>query len=199
MTDDDARRDLAFIRQVIDEGRGYAAMGGGHLVIWGGLVGLAALAEYAGYAGVLPSKPGLVWGSIYAIGWIASIALGVIDDQRAKVKSFATRLMPMLWLAAGISLTSLYLGARLLEAPIAVVMPAPAAVTMGLVFFVSSFLCGHTWLRWIALGWWLAGPLLLSLRQDSSILLVVAALNLGLLALPGLVLLRRPMPAAATA
>ncbi len=35
MTQDDAHRDLAFIRQVIEEGRGYAAIGAGYLVIWG--------------------------------------------------------------------------------------------------------------------------------------------------------------------
>ncbi len=94
---------------------------------------------------------------------------------------------------------SLYLGARLLDAPIAIIMPAPAAVTMGLVFFVSSFLCGLGWLRWIALGWWLAGPLLLFLRQDPSILLVVATLHISLLAFSGLVLLRRSAPVAAPA
>jgi hypothetical protein len=194
MTDDDARRDLAFIRQVIEEGRGYAGIGAGHLVIWGLLVALAAATEYAGYAGLLPSAPGLVWGSTYAVGWALSLALGWFEDQRAKVRSLSSRLVPMLWLAAGISLMTLYLGARLLGTPIAIVMPAPAAVVMGLVFFVTSFLCGFFWLRLVALGWWLSGPLLMAFSGSASILLIVAALNVFLLALPGLVLLKRPAP-----
>ena len=48
MTEDDARRDLAFIRQVIEEGRGYAAIGAGYLVLWGVLVAVLNFIPYLG-------------------------------------------------------------------------------------------------------------------------------------------------------
>src|SRR5207247_2180477 len=73
---------------------------------------------------------------------------------------------------------------------------AVSAGIMGIGFFVSSYLCNLMWMRFIALGWWIAALSLYALRHHIEVLLLSAVLMLVLLALPGIVLWRRrPAPA----
>src|SRR5215831_10220826 len=68
---------------------------------------------------------------------------------------------------------------------------AVGAGTMGIVFFVSSYLCNLPWLRAVAIGWWIAMLLLYGLRHRIEVLPLSAMLMLLLLALPGFLLWRR--------
>ena len=194
MSDDGARRDLAFIRQVIEEGRGYVAIGAGHLVIWGTGMGAAALLHFAKLRGWPLPSGATIWQAAQTVAWIASIILGMAEDHRCKVRSLSTRLLPQLWLGLGIALTILYAGIRTLAPETESLLPASVAATMGIGFFVTGAACGYRWVQAVAALWWIAVPLCVALRHDSLLLPVLAALYLALLAIPGLLLLRHRAP-----
>jgi hypothetical protein len=61
---------------------------------------------------------------------------------------------------------------------------------MGIGFFASASLCGLSWMRIVALGWWAGEIVLFALHGRSEELLVSALLMLVLLAGPGLLVLR---------
>jgi hypothetical protein len=70
-------------------------------------------------------------------------------------------------------------------------MDPVSAGVMGIGFFASSFLCNLAWMRWVAVAWWAGELATYLLRHRPEALLLSAALMLLLLAVPGLVLMRR--------
>ena len=74
--------------------------------------------------------------------------------------------------------------------------PDGRTLALGIAFFVSSYLCNLSWMRLVAIGWWIAALALYALRHRIEVLLLSAALMLVLLALPGITLWRsRPASA----
>jgi len=107
-----------------------------------------------------------------------------------------TQALQMLWVGCGIFLSTFSVAVVLAGDMQQGWFSAVGAGTLGIAFFVSSYLCNLPWLRAVAAGWWVAALLLYAFRHHIAVLPLSAVLMLLLLALPGL-LLWRGRPAAA--
>src|SRR5215831_18325588 len=195
--DDDARADLAVIRRAIEDGRRFAAGGGGYMILWGGVIGLGELATYATVQGRLGLDPNVLWAVLMPLAWAATFALVWREVRLRQVRTLAGRVLSTTWFGCGITLSVLYVSTVFSGGFQPGWYLAITAGTMGIGFFATSFLCAYRWMRAIAIAWWLAEAALFAWRGDLEILALSGVLMLLMLALPGIVLVRRPPPALA--
>jgi hypothetical protein len=194
VTDDQVRRDLAFIREAIEEGRAYATRCGPDLLVWGIAVTLGYLGTYAFVRGWSTRPPNLLWAAAIGVAWLYSLrrlASRLLSGGRAQQAGLAVVTLRLLWLGCGIFLTTLWLAAMWSGELRFGWFNAVVAGTLGVALFVTAQLASLPWLRWVAIAWWAGELVLYALRQRPEALLVAAALMLLLLAGPGLVLVLR--------
>lgn len=194
MIDDQVRRDLAFIREAIDEGRLYATRCGPDLLVWGLAVTVGHLGTYAFVRGWSSLPPNLLWAACIGLPWLYSLrrpASRLLGGEHGSQPGVTVMALRMLWLGCGIFLTTLWLAAMWSGELRLGWFSAVAAGTLGIAVFVTAWLASLPWLRWVALAWWIGELALYALRQRPAALLVAAALTLLLLAGPGLVLVLR--------
>jgi hypothetical protein len=189
MTEDAVRDEIAFIRRAIEEGRGYASGRSPDMVVWGGAVALAYLGTYARAAGWWGVNPEWLWAACIVLPWVFSLR-GVLRNRARPRGRPMGRAMAMLWLGSGVSLTVLGVSVALSGTADQGWLAAVAAGTMGVGFFASAALCNLDWMRGVAIGWWVGEALLYAFRHRPEALALSAMLMLGLLVVPGAILLR---------
>jgi hypothetical protein len=192
--DDSIRDDIAFIRQAIEQGRGYAGRHSLDLLIWGVALAVGYVGTYATVSGWWRINPDWLWAACIILPWLYSLRL--FRSQPRPPRPPMTQALQMLWVGCGIFLSTFSVAVVLAGDMQQGWFSAVAAGTLGIAFFVSSYLCNLPWLRAIAAGWWVAALLLYAFRHHIAVLPLSAVLMLLLLALPGL-LLWRGRPAAA--
>ncbi len=181
--------DLALIRRMMEEAQQAAALDGRHLVLWGVLLAAAQAVQLVLFlAGSGPAGP-YAWVGAMIAGVGGSVALGF--SGRRHPTNLAIRLYGSVWVGLCLTIVLLFalaLAGRGIEAAhLGVVAPA----TTGFAFFVSAAIAGLAWLRWIALAWWAAAATGGLLDPGPLAGTVGIALYLGLMALPGLAIVRR--------
>jgi len=192
--DDAVRDEIAFIRSVIEEGRGYASNWSGDMLVWGLLIAAAALGHYATIRGWWAVDPGWVWLLSVALGWVYSLQrrlrwMMAGAPAQLIVRPMA-RALRTLWVGCGIFLTSLYVVVSFAGDLPQGWLGAVSAGILGVGFFASAPLANLAWMRWVAVGWWIGEIVLYALRHRPEVLLVMTVLWLALLAVPGFVVLR---------
>jgi hypothetical protein len=192
--DDSIRDDIAFIRQAIEQGRGYAGRHSLDLLIWGVAFAIGYVGTYATVSGWWRINPDWLWAACVVLPWLYSLRL--FRSQPRPPRPPMTQALRMLWVGCGIFLSTFSVAVVLAGDMQQGWFSAVGAGTLGIAFFVSSYLCNLPWLRAIAAGWWVAALLLYAFRHHVAVLPLSAVLMLLLLALPGL-LLWRGRPAAA--
>jgi len=193
MTQDPIHADIAFIRQTLEEGRSYVRLRSPDFAVWGALVALGYLGIYARVIGVWSLDPGLIWWPLLAVGWLFSLR-SVLTRQPREKSGPAGRSLRALWIGFGISMMLLGILQTLSHTEVNL-MDVVADSFLGACFFTSAAICGVLWLRWVAVGWWIAAVLSLMLRDSAFVYVADAGFMFALLCLPGLVLwLRAPTP-----
>ena len=193
-SDDSVRDDIAFIRQAIEQGRSYAGRHSLDLLIWGVALAIGYVGTYATVSGWWRINPDWLWAACIVLPWLYSLRL--FRSQPRPPRPPMTQALQMLWVGCGIFLSTFSVAVVLAGDMQQGWFSAVGAGTLGIAFFVSSYLCNLPWLRAIAAGWWVAALLLYAFRHHIAVLPLSAVLMLLLLALPGL-LLWRGRPAAA--
>lgn len=192
MNEDAARADIAFIRRTMEQGRRVAGAWSPDMLVWGVAVAIGYFGTYARARGWWTLDPGWLWIACIVLPWLYSLRRVprrlLAGPDAPTERSFASPIA-MLWFACGICLTILAFGV-ILAGERATWGSAVTAGVMGIGFFVSSFLSGVVWLRWVGLAWWAGELAAFLLRDRAEGLLLAGALMLALLAVPGFVLMR---------
>jgi hypothetical protein len=203
MTGDNCiRDDIAFIRRAIEQGRAYAGTRSLDMLVWGVAIAAGYLGTYATVSGWWRIDPNWLWAVCIVLPWLYSLRR-LLRPLLLRLQPNAawppmTQALQMLWFGCGIFL-SLFAVAVIVAGDMRQGwFNAVSAGILGIGFFVSSYLCNLTWMRWVAIGWWAAAILVYALRHRIEVLPLSAVLMLLLLALPGL-LLWRGLPASASA
>jgi len=201
-SDDSVREDIAFIRRAVEQGRGYAGSCGLDMLIWGVAVAAAYLGTYATVKGWWRIAPNLLWAVCIVLPWLYSLRGSlrrlVSGAQPGTARPPIRQALQMLWFGCGIFLSTFAVAVILAGDMRQGWFNAVSAGILGIAFFVSSYLCNLSWMRLVAIGWWIAALTLYALRHHVEVLLLSAALMLVLLALPGIVLWRRRPASART-
>lgn len=199
-SDDSVRDDIAFIRHAIEQGRGYAGAHSLDLLFWGIALCLGYLGTYATATGWWRINPNWLWAVCIILPWFYSLRWffgprlwGAPSNACRPPMAQALR---MLWFGCGIFLSSFAVAVIVAGDMRQGWFIAVAAGVLGIAFFASSYLCNLPWMRWLAVGWWVAALVLYALRGHVEVLPLSALLMLLLLAFPGL-LLWRGRPASA--
>jgi hypothetical protein len=191
--DDSVRDDIAFIRHAIEQGRGYAGRHSLDLLIWGVALAIGYVGTYATVSGWWRINPNWLWAACIGLAWLYSLrpllARLFRSEPQAKRPPMAEALR-MLWFGCGIFLTTFSVAVIVAGDMRQGWFSAVGAGTMGIVFFVSSYLCNLPWLRAVAVGWWVGMLLLYAFRHRIEVLPLSALLMLLLLAMPGFLLWR---------
>lgn len=184
---DQARQDLTVIRQLMEQTRQEVTERGRHLIIWGVISTAGLLATYVAVTTRAAYDPAKVWFGLLALGWVASVWIGIVDGRRARVRTMGRRLLSAVWITAGVTLTVVGV-AGMTASPVDVrALPGLLSVMMGAPVMLTALLTGERWLGAVAAAWWVAGTIMLFVPGLYT-LLVMAALSLLLLAVPGGVL-----------
>ena len=191
--EDRAREDIAFIRRAIEEGGAYATACSPDMLVWGVAIAVGYIGAYAFIRGWSPVPPNGVWAVCIGLPWLYSLRrqFARLFGGSPPPRGPMAQALGMLWLGCGIFLTIMGFAAAWTGAIREGWFDAVVAGVMGIAFFASARLTNLSWLRWVALAWWLGELAIFSLRHHVERLPLSAALMLLLLAGPGLILLQR--------
>lgn len=193
MGEDEVRKEIAFIRSALEQGRAYAHLRSPDFAVWGGLMALGYIGTYAFVVRLWTVNPAIIWWSLVAVGWLFSLfGVRLRSGPEARASSTAVDALRALWLGFGIT-TVIFAIMQTAGDIKGEWMDTRVAGLLGLCFFASASITRIRWLRFIAAGWWGAAIVFFLLNGRVESPLAGAGFMIVLLCLPGLVLwLRRP-------
>jgi hypothetical protein len=186
-----AEADLALIRKMMLQAQNSAALDGRYLVLWGIVLALPQIFMWvAGVVseGVSDSSQIYIWLAALAIGIAGSILLTVLH-KRGPV-NLGVRLYSSVWIGFCVTMCLLFIiaiaGQESLLFSLVIIAPA----ITGLAFFATAAIINLSWLRWVALGWWLMAVLVAVVDGSSYVGLIYIVAYIGLMAGPGLAMMQ---------
>lgn len=182
--------DLAAIRRLMEDSQAAAADDGRHFLLWGTLTAAGLFGTYAAVKGALAIDPRWMWGVLLAIGWIGSFWLGIRGARGTRVTTLGRRLLTVVWVACGVTLTLIAAAGLLGGAIDPRALSGLVSVVIGGPFLATAALTGERWLAGVAAAWWLAGAVMLFVPGLYTLPLL-AAMALAFQVAPGAVLYRR--------
>ncbi|HEX7047714.1 MAG TPA: hypothetical protein VF275_09120 [Gammaproteobacteria bacterium] len=188
MTSNDARADLAYIRQLMEDTRHATGVSGGYFIVWGVVIGLGLIATWARIAEYWTVPPFAAWTVCLALGGIGTFFL-VRREQREPVEAPAGKLIGTVWMSMGITMLIIFfigVGSGNLGAEH---MSALSSALVGGAVFLTGTLSGLNWLRNLAFGWW-GGAVVMFAWPGLYVLLLMGVMLLALYVVPGIVLIR---------
>lgn len=200
---DDIKDDLAYVRALAEEGRDTPLVNGLNYVIWGLLIGTAALLVYADNMSWLSLGPlaGLwVWIVAIASGWALSMYFGRRSHFKPGASTLGNRVAMAVWFSVGIFITGFWLTLMVVHDNFTSVGVPPyflfnlmfplAFGLFGVAFFATAAAARVNWMRWISLIAWICAAASLVLMDSIHQPLIGGIGTLLCSALPGFILMR---------
>lgn len=188
--------DLAYIRKLMADSRGQVADDGKPSIIWGIIVCLGLLYTYYEAVNDGPNLTGWIWMGLSVCGWIYMFWWVRRKKTKQPMRTFAGRITGAIWGSVGISIT-LFVFATMasywFERPVElhpIFIGYVISILLGIGYFVSGILYEIPWLRLVGIGWW-ATSLIYIFWPGVHSLLILAAAELVLQVIPGILLLRK--------
>ena len=201
MTDQNAiRDDIAFLRNLAEEGRIGSTSGGSVLVAAGVIYAGCSVASWAAI------EYALTWSGFFPIVWFGGTGVFLVVmsliKRRLPASGGAARNAAVTWWASSWAILTLVLSLMIMSARtdawwLMAALPSMILAVYGACWFVAAVLTGKRWLHAVAFGafvmalvnaWFVTSP--------ATSYLVYAGALLGLLSLPGFILMRQAKPAA---
>ncbi len=164
MTQQNAADDLAYIRQIMDESRAFAEVGGDSFILWGSVTSIGMFATWAIATKLLPLSTGMiwpVWAMVTAIGFIADAVI-IRRRRRQLAKHPSQAHIGGVWAALGISMLLLFFPGQYFGVIKPLAIPSIAASMLAVGVFMTGQLARITWLRNLSAAWWLASATMLA-------------------------------------
>lgn len=200
MSDSNDAADIAWLRNLAQEGAS-APMGGGGILMAAGLIyGLTSLAHWSVIVGLIDLE-----SSAFSVIWIVAtllfltvLAVLIVRKSRAGgVVTAGDRATRAVWSAVGWGVFALFgsiavITARVGETSMVLLALAPSIIMVfyGLGWAVSAAMTRSRPIAWLAAGSFVAAPLLALMVDQPALYLAYAACLFGLMALPGFLLMR---------
>ncbi len=200
MTRDELASDLAYVRAMAEEGRHAPLLGGSHFLFWGVLNAVTYLLHWALLQGFIALERGLafplLWGGFGVIAAIGMTTLrGRMSDKPGK-SSLGVRAERAIWAGVSVAIVIIALGciARMaIEGdPLAPNnIMAPVLALFGTALTATAMLAREDWLKLFALIAYAFALVIGAFANAAWAYPVAAVANFIVLAIPGIVLLRR--------
>lgn len=193
--------DIAWMRQLAEEG-GRAPMRGAAILMGAGLIyGVASVLHWAAVTGLIGSDkgPGFVWLGATGL-FLVFLTVNLLRLKRSEgVVTAANRASAVAWASVGLGIFALFGSVAVLswraggDAAEAILSLTPSIIMVfyGLGWAVTAAMLRSRPLWVLAVASFVAAPLLAALSGQSVQLLAYAAALFGLMALPGFLLVRQ--------
>jgi len=201
MSDNETRADIAWMRQLAEEGGQTPMRGAPILFAAGTIYGVASLVYWAVQAGLL-SEPGPIQGVVWLVATVVFLIAVVVLWMRMRrdggVKTGAGRATGAVWTGVGYGIFAMMVaiavvGYRLGEQAALVslaLIPSIIMVFYGVGWAVTAAMLKSRPLGWLSVASLIAAPLLALMTGDSAQYLAYAICLFALMAAPGLLLMR---------
>lgn len=200
---DDIRDDLAYVRALAEEGRDTPLVNGVFYVIWGGLMGTAALFAYAQAVDWLELGPyGNLgpWITAFVVGWILSFLYGRKTVAKPGASTIGNRTAGAVWLSTGVFVSLFWISLMMVHDDF-VRIGVPAYFLFNLMFPIGFGLYGVAfsataaaarlrWPYWFALVSWGFSVLSLVYMGRLEMFLIAAAGFFLCAVVPGAIFMR---------
>lgn len=192
--------DIAWLRTLAEEGASKPMGGGGILMAAGLIYGVASLihgAVAAGFIVLPPQAFAFLWmgATILFLGVLAGLSYA--KAREGGVTTAADRASRAAWAAVGWGIFALFgsiavVALRAGDESLILLSLAPSMIMVfyGLGWAVSAAMTRSRFLGWLALGSFVAAPVLALMSDQPVQYLAYAAALFGLMALPGYLLMR---------
>jgi len=191
MSAQSVEQDVAYLKELAEAGVKGVPGGGEYHLVWGVVVALGLGLTYGAVNGVLPidrTTLTFCWSGLIAAGWAVTFFLSRGMGAKPEGLRFANRLVAVTWLAAGIAMTTMWLGLVVGGMHQALMMPIASAIA-GVGCAVSATIFRLNWLYGVAVGWWVVAFVSFLMYQRIEFILFSAAAILILQGGTGLALL----------
>ena len=196
MTRDD---DIAYVRNLAEEGRRTPLLSGPVLVAAAAIFGGASLAQWAIQTGVLDINPWAQLGVWIGAGVLFGAALAMILGRMRRkpgYNSVANTAVGAAWSGIGFLIFAVWLGMvamglRTGDWGAMQLMPSLVFAAYGAAWTVAAAMSGQKWINAVALASYAGAVLLAAFVGEPSGYLVFLGLLIGVVLIPGLVLMRR--------
>ncbi len=191
--------DIAYMKALAQEGRHAPLLGGRILIIAGLVFGVAALAHYGVQSGVIEVSPmayPLLWGAAMVIFFGALMVEIKRCGHRPGARSAGNRAAGAGWMGVGLATFVMFLSMGVIawmtgRGDAFAIFPSLIFALYGSGWAVSATMSGQRWQWRLAIGAWIAAPLIAFLIGSPLLWLGYAA-GLFLFAfVPGLILARQ--------
>jgi|GEM_PF-1015637 len=200
---DDPRTVLAEMRTLAKEGRDAPLINGFMYVLWGGLIGAAALVVFANDKGWLDlGRAGAYapWLIAIGAGWVLSFYFGPKFARKRGAATIGNRTAMSVWFAVGLSMTGFWFMLMFAHDNFVHLGVPPyflynlmfplSFILYGVAFFATATAARTQWLRWVALLAWVYAALSFALMGSVYQMLIAAFGSFACALLPGLILMR---------
>ncbi|MDZ7628958.1 MAG: hypothetical protein U5J99_11220 [Parvularculaceae bacterium] len=196
--------EVAYVKALAEEGRNAPLVGGILYVIWGVLMGLAALGSYASATGAItvPFVGGLwFWISAFTLGWLASFILGGKSLSKPGALTVGNKTARALWISVGVFMSIFWIAAMIFQSRLNAAgfesrflfgLMFPLAFGLyGIAFFATAVAARLHWMGGFAASSWLFSVTSFYFIGDTTQFIVGAAGSFVCAVFPGLLLMRR--------
>ncbi|NBB51675.1 hypothetical protein GVN24_25660 [Rhizobium sp. CRIBSB] len=193
--------DIAWMRQLAEENADTPMQGGSILMAAGLIYGLGSVLHWASLTGLLPIQDGglgAIWLVATAMFLVALFVSILHQKRRGGVRTSANRASSAAWTSVGWGIFALFtsvavVGLRLGQDTLVFLSLTPSIIMVfyGMGWAVSASMTKSTQLWWLAVGSFLAAPLLAAFSGQDVQYLAYAACLFLLMAVPGWLIMRR--------
>lgn len=198
---DDGAADIAWMRKLAEE-NAEAPMRGGSILMAAGLIyGVGSILHWASLSGLMPIQDagiGLVWLAATALFFVVLVLSIMRQKSQGGVRTAANRASGAAWAAVGWGIFATFtsvavVGLRMGQDTLLLLSLTPSIIMVfyGMGWAVSAAMTKSTQLWWLAIGSFLAAPLLAAFSGQDVQYLAYAACLFLLMAVPGWLIMRR--------
>ena len=110
MKETEAKNELEFIKNVMEDSRKIIVDDGMNFIFWGIIAAIGLIATYILVIEKSWDYIKWVWVVLIAIGWIYSITMSLKKEKKRRVKTFAGKILSVTWFSCGLTMTIIGIG-----------------------------------------------------------------------------------------
>jgi hypothetical protein len=176
----------------MEDSKRIAVDNGKYYILWGILVSLGIIGNYILIS--LDTREGryymYMWFILVVGGFAATTIMKMKEIKKAKVYTFAGKILSSLWLAGGITMSMVAFVGPAFNAYHYVYINPIISLVLGVTYYVSGVIQQIKWLQLISLGWW-AGAIVLFAFPGIHSYLLFGLMIVFLQTIPGIVMYRK--------
>ena len=191
--------DIAFMRELAEEGRSPPLVGGLILVAAGVVFSLASLGHWTIAAGLVAESPwsyAVIWGAATVLFLAMVVLFKAREASRPGAHAPGNRAAGMAWAGVGWGIMTLIVCLNLVcwraqsLAPLMMV-PSVVMILYGLGWSVAAVVSRQRWIWLVAIGSYLAAIVTAYFSASTDVYLIYAGAIMLLITIPGVVLMRQ--------